>query len=113
MMTDQGREQENKAERALNGWNFKLCAYVAAAGWTLIAAVSLVVSIFHYKTDIAELARTAARTSYQKDVLGRLWNADHGGVYVEVRGDTQPNPYLAHIPERDITTPSGRTLTLL
>jgi PAS domain S-box-containing protein len=34
-------------------------------------------------------------------------------VYVPVTEDTPPNPKLAHIPERDITTPSGRVLTLI
>ncbi|MES9969223.1 MAG: EAL domain-containing protein, partial [Candidatus Thiodiazotropha sp.] len=36
-----------------------------------------------------------------------------GGVYVPVSEHTQPNPYLAHIPERDLVTPSGRELTLM
>jgi PAS domain S-box-containing protein len=37
----------------------------------------------------------------------------HGGVYVPVTDKTRPNPYLGHLPERDITTPSGRALTLM
>ncbi len=36
----------------------------------------------------------------------------HGGVYVPVTERTVPNPYL-DVPERDITTPSGRRLTLM
>jgi PAS domain-containing protein len=42
----------------------------------------------------------------------RRWNAAHGGVYVPVSKDFQPNPYL-QVAERDVTTPSGRTLTLV
>ena len=34
-------------------------------------------------------------------------------MYAFVTKDTPPNPYLAHIPERDITTPSGKLLTLV
>ena len=60
-----------------------------------------------------DLARTEARASYDKDLVYRRWAAGHGGVYVPVTADTPPNPYLAHIPERDITTSSGRALTLV
>ena len=48
-----------------------------------------------------------------KDVLYRQWGARHSGVYVPVTPETPPNPYLSHIPERDITTPSGKKLTLV
>ena len=51
--------------------------------------------------------------AYAKDTLYRRWNTQHGGVYVPVTEDTPPNPYLRDVPERDITTPSGRQLTLL
>jgi two-component system, NtrC family, sensor kinase len=37
----------------------------------------------------------------------------HGGVYVPVTEQTPPNPHLKQIFERDITTPSGRKLTLV
>jgi hypothetical protein len=37
----------------------------------------------------------------------------HGGVYVPVTEETQPNPYLSDVPERDLITPSGRHLTLI
>ncbi|MHC4441077.1 MAG: PAS domain S-box protein [Planctomycetota bacterium] len=39
--------------------------------------------------------------------------AGHGGVYVPVTEQTPPNPKLSHIAKRDITTPSGRRLTLI
>ncbi|MDM7858174.1 diguanylate cyclase domain-containing protein [Thiopseudomonas acetoxidans] len=42
----------------------------------------------------------------------RLWNTQHGGVYAPVDEVTPPNPYLI-IPERDISTPSGKALTLI
>jgi diguanylate cyclase (GGDEF)-like protein len=34
-------------------------------------------------------------------------------MYVPTTPETTPNPYLSDIPERDITTPSGRKLTLI
>jgi PAS domain S-box-containing protein len=48
-----------------------------------------------------------------KDVLYRRWNASHGGVYVPVTLKTPPNPYLSDIPDRDVTTTSGKHLTLI
>jgi diguanylate cyclase (GGDEF)-like protein len=59
------------------------------------------------------LARQEAATAYDKDVLIRQWASIHGGIYVPVTNETPPNPYLSNITERDITTPSGRKLTLM
>jgi hypothetical protein len=60
-----------------------------------------------------EGVKIQAHITYLKDILYRRWNAMHGGVYVPVTKETQPNPYLYDIPERDITTPSGKRLTLM
>ncbi len=43
----------------------------------------------------------------------RAWAAKHGGVYVPAAPDTPPNPYLSHLPERDVLTTSGKRLTLM
>jgi PAS domain S-box-containing protein len=43
----------------------------------------------------------------------RLWAAEHGGVYVFITPQTPPDPRLSFLKERDIKTPSGRTLTLV
>jgi hypothetical protein len=37
----------------------------------------------------------------------RLWAAMQGGVYVPPSDKTPPNPYLAHIPNRDVETTEG------
>jgi signal transduction histidine kinase len=86
---------------------------VLAVLWTIIVAASLVWSMIRIKNETLEGARIQAHISYVKDILYRRWNAMHGGVYVPVTKETQPNPYLSGIPERDITTPSGRRLTLI
>ncbi len=72
--------------------------------------------IWHYSSTRAafiKTAETAARYSIQKDITYRQWATNHGGVYVPVTEQTPPNPYLSHLPERDILTPSGRALTLV
>lgn len=57
-------------------------------------------------------ARIQARAAFEKDVLYRFWNATHGGVYVPVGPNAQPNPYLDH-PKREVQTTDGQTLTLI
>lgn len=62
---------------------------------------------------IRNLAIREARAHFQKDKAFRFWAATHGGFYVPITEHTPPSPYLAHIPERDIETPSGKKLTLM
>ena len=86
---------------------------VAAILWTLIIAASLSWSIVRIQKETLEGARIQAHISYVKDIVYRRWNAGHGGVYVPVSEETPPNPYLAEMPERDVTTQSGKHLTLI
>ena len=44
-----------------------------------------------------------AHSIIHKDKSLRNWAASHGGVYVPVDERTPPNPYLTHVPNRDIT----------
>jgi len=87
--------------------------WVLAGVWTIVIAGSLIWHSFHTKQETLEVAQTQARVAYEKDIIYRRWNAGHGGVYVPVTKETQPNPYLSDVPERDITTPSGKALTLM
>jgi len=80
---------------------------------TVLVAGSLAWGIFSIHQHTNELAALEARSVFNKDYAFRLWAATHGGVYVPIDEHTPPNPALAHVPERDITTPSGRTLTLM
>ncbi len=54
--------------------------------------------------------RETAITLVQQVILARMWNANHGGVYVEINAQTKPNPYLVD-PERDIVSLSGKRYT--
>lgn len=54
-----------------------------------------------------------AKNAFEKDLMFRKWVAMHGGVYVFPTKLTPPNPYLAHIPNRDFTTTTGKNLTLM
>jgi len=81
--------------------------------WSAIICASLSWNFVRERRQIEKLAYKEALTGYQKDLAYRQWGVMHGGVYVPVTAETPPNPYLAHIPERDISTPSGKKLTLM
>ncbi len=81
--------------------------------WTVFVVLVLLWSLSHETFSTEEVARIHARSAFEKDLVYRRWVAGHGGVYVPVTNQTPPNPYLSNVEERDITTPSGRALTLI
>ena len=87
--------------------------------WILVGVWTLFLSglSFHEINDIRQITREMAiseiRAYCNKDRALRTWGASHGGVYVPIDERTPGSPYLAHLPERDLTTPSGRALTLM
>ena len=94
---------------------FLIERYITAVAviWTIVVAASFTFEIVRVKQETLEEARVQADITFVKDILYRRWNAMHGGVYVPATEETPPNPYLSHIPERDIVTPSGKQLTLM
>ncbi len=81
--------------------------------WTVVIVGSLLWNLYSEREQCRRLALNEAMAAFEKDVIYRMWNASHGGVYVPVTDETPPNPNLAHIQERDITTPGGQRLTLM
>ena len=82
--------------------------------WTLLILASLGWNIHSERQHTRAEALLQARALVQKDVMYRHWNASFGGVYVDMATGIEPNPYLAEmIPDRDLTTAGGRTLTLI
>lgn len=100
-----------KAEPALK--KMKSYAILAAVGWTILLSGLLAWDIVSVHRNTEELAINEARANFNKDQAFRYWGGSHGGVYVPVDENTPPSPYLKHIPERDIMTPSGKKLTLM
>ena len=86
---------------------------VAAIIWTALMAASMLWTYVSEKQQTINLVSVEARTLYNKDKAFRLWAASHGGVYVPETESTPANPRLSHIPDRDITTKSGKKLTLM
>ncbi len=81
--------------------------------WSLLLGITSYFDIKTEKQKTIELAKKEALTIFNKDEALRHWAAMHGGVYVPISEHARPNPFLKHIPERDITTPSGKKLTLM
>lgn len=93
--------------------SYRRSLLMALAVWTFLAAMAALFYWNDQTRQIISLAKNTARTALNKDLATRSWAIFHGGVYVPVDTITPPNPYLSHIPERDIQTPSGRQLTLM
>jgi PAS domain S-box-containing protein len=91
----------------------KLFAWILIACWTLLIAASCYWNFQAERKVFHMVAMAEARAVIDRDVLYRRWGSSHGGVYVPVTLKSPPNPYLSHVPERDISTPSGKQLTLI
>lgn len=76
----------------------------------LAIALSLSLSLRSAAQEYDNLALFTARTLFQQVVITRRWNALHGGVYVPITENAQPNPYLED-PRRDVVTADGVKLT--
>ena len=83
-----------------------------ALAWTVIIGLSLIWNLLYTNKQTMAKADVMARLAFEKDVSFRTWVTKHGGVYVPVTDETTPNPYLL-VPDRDVTTRSGKNLTLM
>lgn len=84
----------------------------AALIWTAIVAGSFFWNWHSAEERQFNLAMEAARSNFQQIVLFRLWNSLHGGVYVPVTQNTEPNPYLK-TDLKNIRVKSDLTLTMI
>ena len=81
--------------------------------WTLVLATSLGWNIHLLYANVHNHAYGIANAALDKDLAYRQLVSGAGGIYAPVEGGIDPNPYLAHIPQRDISTPDGVALTLV
>lgn len=86
---------------------------MVAIAWTVVLAAFVAWYLETTRTVVLDIVRAQAVMALEKDVLYRRWVNAKGGVYAQVSPETPPNANLSHVPERDITTPSGRRLTLI
>ncbi|QKQ27227.1 EAL domain-containing protein [Candidatus Reidiella endopervernicosa] len=81
--------------------------------WSVVILVSYFWNSHQVQSLLLDQARTELRANFFKDQTFRLWATKHGGVYVPVTETQKPDPYVEFLPERDIVTSSGKTLTLI
>ena len=90
-------------------WSFLLVFLVL----TFLLLGSLVWDLSYYHAGARKIAIAQARAYFNKDQAIRHWVTFQGGVYVPATEHTPPNPYLEHVPKRDITDDSDRQLTMM
>jgi len=91
----------------------RLFSWILVVCWTLVISASWLWNFRAEQKVFLKVALAEARAVIERDALYRRWGSSHGGVYVPASSRTPPNPYLTHVPERDILTPSGKQLTLI
>jgi hypothetical protein len=94
----------------MNKSSINITAFAAVLLWTAVLLSMALWSVSNEKSQTRQLLTYQARAYFQEIVTARTWNAAHGGVYVPITSEMQPNPYLSD-PERDIITQSGKKLT--
>ena len=102
----------NDDKKIVWSFNYKIYTWVIVVIWTAVVAGSLSWNIVNQRKEMLTIARITGEITFDKDVLYRKWNSGHGGVYVPVTDEVLPNPFLS-VPNRDLTTTSGLTLTLI
>ncbi len=81
--------------------------------WTAIVVLIAYILIQEERKATRTLIESEATAFIHKDIAIRKWATMHGGVYVSPTETTPPNPYLSHIPDRDIVSTDGKKLTLM
>ena len=82
------------------------------SGWIIVILLSWIWNINSIRKKTLDLVENKAQAFFNEVEITRLWNAQHGGVYVPVTEEIRPNQYL-NVPNRDITTTTGIELTLV
>jgi len=93
--------------------DLKRYVWLLIAIWTAITLLSLGWDLYERYKNTQEIALTEARTQFNRDLAFRSWVSSSGGIYAPVNDHTIPSRHLQGIAERDLTTPSGKQLTLI
>jgi hypothetical protein len=88
----------------------KTKSYIVILFWLLVVGGAFGKNYSSETKAHNDRAFQTARAFFDQIVLSRAWNTGHGGVYVPVTENTQPNPYLDD-PLRDLETNKGIKLT--
>ena len=86
---------------------------VLAGVWCAIVVLIMAWDFYHARQISFEMATNEARAHFNKDQALRHWATMQDRIYVPISERMDPDPYLSHVPERDIVSPSGLQLTLI
>ncbi len=86
---------------------------VLGAIWCLVFLASIAWNLHNNHNTAVDQALFRAEAAIGKDMIYRQLVSSAGGVYMPTDQGIRPNPYLAHIPHRDVVTEEGRKLTLV
>ena len=92
---------------------FRFYVFAATATWVSVVIALMLLNFRQIRDAQYTMATSDAREHVNEDNAFRFWVASMGGVYVPVTDRTQPNANLSQVPERDIETPTGKSLTLI
>lgn len=92
------------------GMNRKIYVILPIVFWIVIIVTSLTWNLKIAEKSMEQTILNISRSFFSEIKNTRLWNAQHGGVYVPITEKTKPNPYLDD-PNRDVTTSTGLRLT--
>jgi PAS domain S-box-containing protein len=84
--------------------------WIFSIAWTILILGSLTLQWLENKRVVHELARLAAVSTFDRDILYRRWAAQYGGVYLAQMDATALNSYLKK-EDREILTTTGIRLT--
>ena len=96
----------------LRYWKHLLLWFTFSLLWGTFVLYLYELSYKEHMDDALGQARSAVRTALARDLNGRRWASDMGGLYVKVTDKVRPNPYL-DVPDRDVVTRDGVALTLI
>jgi len=88
----------------------KKIVYLVVLVWLGINALSFSYNLQSAKKEQENIALLSARSFFNQILVTRSWNAGHGGVYVPVTPETQPNKYLVDA-RREIVVDDNLILT--
>lgn len=86
------------------------CLPVTLLFWAVVVYISFINRSVMMNHIELEMARMKGESVFHLIQTTRQWNTQHGAVYVPETEKTPANPYL-FVPEKNITSPSGRALT--
>jgi len=89
---------------------FKKKITIISLLWIVLVSISFIWNYTNARKEHTDVALQSSKSLFDLIVVTREWNARHGGVYVPITSETQPNPYL-DTPLRDIQVNEQLTLT--